>query len=215
MAAEDLTTLAAVKEADRISASASDALLGSLITRASHAITRWTGRQFAPFDAVATARVFELADDPGNPSALWIGELGAVPTAAVLTDPLGRSPGPVVVADHLLLLPRNRRFSWQPYERVRLRPSVLAWSAGYTLSITGRWGFPQIPPDVAEACIETVGEWNRESAAYSRNTPELQELGGVQAPRALPGKALHLLEPFRAPWKRKGALASVLIRGST
>ena len=165
MAAEDLTTLANVREALQFVAGETndDALIGSYITRASHAIMRYTQREFAPATASATRR-FEVY---GYRVSLAPYDLRSV--TSVTLHPDDSSPKTVTSSEYRL---EPVTSSDGVYTRVLLSAALDLGGSDSdvfgtsVLSIAGAWGFTSVPEDVEHAAISTVASWlRRESEA--------------------------------------------------
>ncbi len=168
-----------------------DELIEALIVRASEAVMDYCGRRPRPL--ITGDRTFDLARRPYylEPGEVFIDDLSATPTAAVVLDRDGDIAQTLTVADHLEMLPRNRQ-SWQPITRVRLRRSAPRPPSGAALRLTGTWGWPQVPGFMVEATVETVVEWLKGSQAVTAPSPEQFEPGAPPT-RSLPLKARMLI----------------------
>lgn len=187
----DLTTLDAVREFLQIRDEdiEQDTVISALITRASLAIMRHTGREFAPKTNDAE-RVFAYTGRGMLDLAPY--EARAVTTVTIDSD----LPSP-----RALTLGTNYRLRPLP-----AREGVYSWLeiVGYNgrrvrqVTIRGDWGWPAIPADVEQACITTVGIWlRRDVSAFSR-TYSLDE-GRTERPEALPAQVVAMLAPYRVP----------------
>lgn len=193
MAAQDLTTLSAVRSflQKPVADTAQDTIIGSLITRASDAIMRYTQREFAPITA-STARTF-LSDERGYLS-LSPYDLRSVTLVRMDTD----TASPVTLTtDEYRLRPVPSGSG--TYTHVLLNPTSGHPSTRFadrTIEITGAWGFAAIPTDVEHACILTVAEWLRaEVSAFSNAFAE--ESSPPNSPQAsIPQSARAVLIPF-------------------
>lgn len=178
---------------------AQDDIISQLITRASRAIMGFTGREFVVEGANPQTRTFDadvyarVATTTGIP----IDDLQTTPTAVTLADANGTTIATYSVADDLVLLPRNRA-PWQPIDHIRVRPSAFAPGPYDVLTVSGSWGWPQIPEDVAQACIVTVGLWMRREVQAFTTTFNLDE-GRLERPQALPSTAIDMLRRYRYP----------------
>ncbi len=130
--------------------------LAALITAESRTIHQLTGRELKAI-AGADPRVFELGAGACERRRVRIGDATSIDTVELL-DVDGSSLGVVDESDYVLE-PRIRE-EWEPIEAisfpripgtssVRLAPRRL-------LQVSGVWGFPQVPPDVVEACAKRV-----------------------------------------------------------
>lgn len=150
-----------------------------------------------PVTVAAVSRDYD-AEDISTLGELPIGDLAQLNSIQIDGAALDLTP---VVA-----LPRNR-VEWKPIERLRLRrlgwcgwtgPTVHPWS---TVTVTGVWGFPEIPEALKEACRETVKFWS------DRGTTTFSEIyiseegapagGSSSSRRALPQSAYETALLFR------------------
>lgn len=188
----DLCTLADVKLARPNSVSASrDELIEMLIAHSSHAITRYTGRQFLR-DPVATDRYFELA--PFTADSVPIDDLSAEPLEVEMIGRDGLGPTTVSLTD-VVALPRNRDDD-QPITRLRLRRTGGLSCGQADLRVRGVWGFPAVPLTVKLACIVAVVDYLKDAQALTSQSPEQFEPGAPPA-RGLPLKSRNLLSSYR------------------
>lgn len=203
--AGDLTTLDSVKQSMVTTSDDSDDLIRVTITAASRAIAEWTAREFV--QTGAETRIFEVRDywlrsvgmraEHGIP----VGDLAAAPTAVVLHDVDDDVVTTYDVATELVYLPLYRS-AWDPITHIRPRTAPADWISNYVLRVTGRWGFPAIPPDVAQACIVTVRSWlRRDSSAWADIGAEDPRLVSPVPPGGwmLPTAAKQLLRSYRTP----------------
>lgn len=135
----DLTTLDAVKAYGPITGTGQDALLAQLISRASAAIENYLQR------SVRSADVTEVRDGTGGTAML----LKQHPVSAVSAVTIDGLPIPAASAwgQPGWWLPDDRRILLFGYSFTRGVGNV---SVAYT------GGFDTVPPDVEQACIETV-----------------------------------------------------------
>lgn len=202
---EDLTTVEAVKQSMETTSDDSDALIQTTIVSASRSIAEWTGREFV--QTASQTRRIEAREYMGWDSGMRsrfgipIGDLAATPTAVVSRDAEDTLITTYDVATDLTYLPLQRT-AWEPITHIRLRPAAATLSGSYVLEITGRWGFPLIPPDAAQACIVTVRSWlRRDSSAWSdigADDPRLVSPGPAGG-WMLPIAAKQLLRAYRTP----------------
>lgn len=188
----DLTTVAAVRAFLQIPGTDDEqnAIIVALIKRASRVIQVWTSREFAPADNVT--RSF-LCGRHGHMIDLAPFDLRAATAVVYDTDPPGREL--TLTTSDYRLGPVNSRdgvYQWISLHRGRWP----RWRRDTVISITGDWGFPQVPADIEDACIKTVGIWlKRDVAAFSR-TWNLDE-GHTERPDALPASVVAILAPYR------------------
>lgn len=183
--------------------SGQDALIQSLITRASVKIMRDTHREFVPGGpngetASNATRTFEFPRD-------HIGE------TFIDFDPydLQTSPAPTLIVDtnlsSPLMLASTEWLLWPQPTRtgvyMGVRVSLLSARGGTPrfnnrqMTVQGNWGFPSVPADVTQACVETVVHWITANPAARRLEQIDAGMPGVN-PRALPMSAVDLLAEF-------------------
>jgi hypothetical protein len=193
--ADEYCTPAQVKGAHGVNPSdpSFDVVIPDFIQRASRAIDTWCDRRFGK-DAGASSRLFDVG---GHSRQVPIGDLSAAPTAVTVLDESGATVSTLVVASDLVMLPLVRRED-EPITMLRFRPSAAgSLTAGAQISVTGVWGFPQVPLDVVEATIETVREWLRFTQGVTVLAPPVDDGEGLGRSRSLPMKARNLLAGYR------------------
>jgi hypothetical protein len=188
----DLTTVAAVRAFLQIPSTDDEqnAIIASLITRATRVIQVWTSREFAPADGAA--RSFVCGRHGHIDLAPF--DLRAVTSVVYDTDPPG-SELTLDASDYRLgpITSRDGVYQWVDIYR-RHRPQ--RWRRDLVVTITGDWGYPSVPADVEDACIKTVGIWlKRDVSAFSR-TYNLDE-GRTERPEVLPAAVAAELAPYR------------------
>lgn len=192
----DLCTVAEVEAVHRTigPTEAYRELIQTMITAASVAIMTWSGRQFAPpaEDAEPSTRLYEGRALVGR--ELPVDDLSAPPSAVEHWRD-GEEPGEPL-AD-VVALPRHREAA-TPVTRLRL-PAGVGVGPDDVVAVTGLWGFPQVPPDVRQACIDTADAWLTAAQAGAGPSPEALEAGAVPvAPtQALTRRARALVYPYR------------------
>lgn len=192
MAAGDLTTRAdvrafLVKPAGDVG---QDALIDSLITRASRLITQHCEREFTTTNA--TARRFYY--DGSGYLSLDPYDLRSVTSIVFDVEP-GESQTTLTTDEYRLWpLPAPDGV----YQAIRFQ----VYSAGSstwrqrTIEITGDWGFASVPADVADAAIKTVAIWLRRDAAAFESTFRLDE-ERIEHPKAIPSAVYDQLDGYR------------------
>jgi len=174
-----------------VTGGARDELMEALIARASVLIERVAHHQFT-IDAAATDRFFPIVPTPER--IVRIDDLSATPTEVQVLDEDGAGVYTAVVATDVVTRPRNRR-SHEPIRSLRLR-SAVPMSASYELRVRGVWGWPAVPDDIREACIETVIDWMKNHQGLTAQSPDQFDPGGL-AQRALPLKAYQIARDYR------------------
>lgn len=200
-----LTTLADVKAFLQITTTVQDAPITALISPASKAIMKWCEREFAPANTVTT-RTFvarranaELLVDV-NPYDLQ--SVSAVSIDSDQTNPY------VLSTDEWRLRPKPALDG--VYQFVRLFP--FGTSTGRVLwrnrevNVTGTWGFPAVPPDVAQAAILTIAIWRRQDVGAFGPSLLVDDQQSATAPifPAAPGQIPPGVRKLLMPWKRMG-----------
>lgn len=198
MAAGDLCSLAEVRAflQKQASDTAQDAIISSLITRASAAVMRYTERQFAPTETAAT-KTFEIDFNRDGFLDLAPYDLRSLTSILIDTDTgtsatlgseeyrLWPRPNPDGVFTAIRLVPTTRG-GWSRFRHVQVQ-------------VTGDWGFSAVPDDVKHWTIVVVETWLRRDVAAFSTTYDANE-DRVERPEMLPLAAARGL----AYWKRTG-----------
>lgn len=205
----DLCTLADVKaqmQKTGPNAASQDALIATLITRASCDIMEDWGREFIPggaygIEATNATRTFEYAWGDQYPGEAFVDfrpydlQLSPAPTVVADTDQVTTTP---LSTDEWRLWPQPA--SQGVYLAIKVLPlnvsvGIIGWRKRQ-IQVTGNWGFPLIPPKVNGACVETV-------IHRITNYPGARRLEQVDAsmpamsPRSYPLSALDVLNAFK------------------
>lgn len=156
----DLSTVTEVKQALRITESARDDEIQTMISNASAMILRYCDREFAPA-STATTRTFPV-DISGGQLVVELNPYDLRAATTVTLSPEGAAT--VLDATMYSLEPVNAPDG--VYKRIRLSPfiggviSTWALKFGYAkIAITGSWGYLIVPDDVRMACTRTVASW--------------------------------------------------------
>lgn len=198
MAAGDLTSLANAREYIQKVAgdTAQDTVISNLITRASKAIMVYTDREFAPVSAAGTTRRLQVSSLV-VPFAPW--DLNTIAANGVVLDPESSSPRILAATDYVALPVGKFDGVWT---RLRLS-SLLAFASntqinmGFSLiDVIGTWGFPAIPADVEQACIDTVYAWMRGNVQVMSQAYELDTAIAPVSEPNLPMSARWKLKPY-------------------
>ena len=166
MAAGDLTTLAYVRTLMELPATdtSRDALIQQNITAASAKISNFCNRQFY---APGGSQTYTFECGPGSRGDDYIVDLAPYDLQSASSVVLWpEDPSPVTLSAS------NNDYVLEPVTKPegvykRLRITYLRWlldsfafNFGYAqIQVTGTWGFPTVPADVAEACARTVASW--------------------------------------------------------
>lgn len=187
-------------EMEASTSTGSDDLILRLIVAASKAIVRWTGREFVAEGANPQTRLFDLGVYARHAGGIGVpvGDMQALPSAALILDAYGATTSTLTPATDLVALPLVRT-DGRPVTHLRLRPNIASPTDTSVLSVTGSWGWPVVPEDVAHACVVTVRSWMRSDA---QGVSEYDGFSGGVNPVPtggwmLPTAAKQLLAPYR------------------
>jgi len=200
VAAGDLTTLASVREFLRITDAAqtsSDTLLSSFITQASRAIRTHCGQEFAPENTGSLTRSFAYYGG----GRLFVAPYTLRSVTSVQIDTDTDSPTTLTEDSDFFVFPRGGGYDGV-YEHLELRGfeparrmssnAIRPWRE---VSITGTWGFDEVPGDVGVAANMLVAWWMRQHSSVPGNM--LEGEGDRYGPVAWPSGVLSLLAPYR------------------
>lgn len=137
-----------------------DTILMELITAASTEIHNVTSREFLPVATNPSAKVFELSDFDAAERRVFIGDLSNTTGMTVaITQADGTAVANISMPNSAIVgEPRNRQ-QWEPFNYLRFPPGLASspsLAGGYLMTVTGNWGFPQIPSDIRTACVKLV-----------------------------------------------------------
>jgi hypothetical protein len=198
VASGDLTTSANVRTFLGIPSDQTEmnTLMAALITGASAAIKRYTGREFSPQTAAGTARKFRYFGGGYMPFAPY----DADTVTAVSIDTDGDSPLTLTEDEDFYLLPRESEFGVYTGMELRgmnpaSRTSGVQHRPWRQVTVTGTWGFASIPTEVATACEMLVAWWYRQQSSIPGN--DLAGEGDRFGPSAWPTAVRQLLAPYR------------------
>ncbi len=205
----DLCTVAdvsALMQKGGAGAGAQDALIQSLITRASIKIMRDYGREFIPggteqLPSTASTRTFEYDWGDQYPSEAYVDfrpydlQLSPVPTVVADTDQALTTP---LSTDEFRLWPQPP--SQQVFMGIKVLPlnvsiGIIGWRKRQ-IQVTGNWGFPSVPFEVTQACAATVVHWISQYPA-ARRVDQVDMNTTVYTPRSYPMTALDDLYAFK------------------
>jgi hypothetical protein len=172
-----------------------DTTLEDLITTASYAVKRYTGRQFSDAGTPASAKIFDYYGGGFLPFAPF--DLQTLTSVQIDTD--GSSPTTLTEDDDFFLKPVDKRDGvWEGMQLRGLSPSEQTtqdYRPSREVTVTGVWGMPSVPSEVAMATRMLVGWWYRQHSAPPGN--ELRGEGDRFGPVAWPTGVLQLLAPYR------------------
>lgn len=146
-------TLADLKSYLKIDDSVEDALLENIVEAASRSIDKIANRRFY-LDSTATARYYYTA----NPLRVFIDDLGSLTGLVVKTEPDSAGVyADTLTASDYQLEPLNASAKGRPWTSILVVNTGTSFSAGTslrpTVEITGRWGWPSVPDDIAQATL--------------------------------------------------------------
>jgi len=151
--ANGYATLAELKTYLKIDDSVEDTLLENIVEAASRSIDKIANRRFY-LDTVATNRLYYTA----NPYRVFIDDLGSATSLVIKTDPseAGNYQTTLLAADYILE-PVTATQKSRPWTSILIVNSGKSFSAGTSLrapvSVTGFFGWPSIPDDIAQATL--------------------------------------------------------------
>ena len=199
MAYPDLTTRKAVRSFLQKPSgdTAQDAMIDSLISRASIAIMRYADREFvSQTDGASTTRAFELEllrdgwldlapYDAVDGSITSVQLDTDISTPRTLTSSEYRT-WPIPARDGIVQALRIIPTSLGGYHRFKHR----------RVSITAQWGWPTVPADVEHAAIVTTALWLRREVASFSTTFVLDE-DRTERPESLPSAVRAVLNGYK------------------
>lgn len=198
MKATDLCSLDDVRDALGLKAgeTADDPKLERRISAVSERIARSTGREFVSRNATFTtpgAPVFGELTIPEETRTfvadggtyLRIGDLQELTSAT--------SNGTAADIAGWQKLP----YTGPPWTTIEYAvASAIRYNRGVLLAITGKWGFPEIPEAIRQACIDqVVAEWKRRAARRSELAVDAE--GRRVGPRSFESEVWDVLTSFR------------------
>jgi hypothetical protein len=139
-----------------------EGVLEELIAAESEAILLRANREFVIGDSPAT-RIYpttppgvdQFYDEPEVPGyragycyTVEIDDLSAAPTEVKTVDSTGADVATLVLDTDFVMLPRNRKFGYEPYTAIEFRATA---QLSNELHVTGVWGFPEIPESIRQA----------------------------------------------------------------
>lgn len=208
----DLTTVASVKalmQKTGANAASQDALIQTLITRASVKIMSDYGREFVPggpdsLSHTGAVRTFEYAWGEQYPGEAFVDlrpydlQVQAQTAITVVADTDQSAPY-TLSTDEWRFWPQPPARG-QVYLALKMLPlnmsiGIIGWRKRQ-VQVTGNWGFPSVPEDVAQACDETVVHWITNYPA-ARRPDQVDAVSAVAVPRSYPMTAIDLLSGFK------------------
>lgn len=192
--ANEYATLTELKSMRRITDTDDDTLLQARLTRASRAIDDRTGRRFYA-DGSASARIYRAADRVVRDDDGWLLLVDDIASLTGLTVETGTDGTTWTAISSYDTDPDNAIARGRAITGIRL---ATGWRA--RARITANWGWPDVPPSIAEATLllanrrfmrrdspEGVAGWAQDGPVrVSRFDPDIEDLVG---PYVIPGFA--------------------------
>lgn len=176
-----------------------DAILTSLITRASRAIDGHLKR--APGLFYSDTDLTFYFDGSGE-SQLWIGELAAAPTSVAVAEDGNLSTYTAWSSTDYILWPYNAPSLGIPYQRLDIDLLYGAETHWYAypknVKIVGKFGFSTtVPDEIKQATIIQTMRWFKRGQQAFQDTGAVLELGQLRYLQKLDPDVLLLLEEPR------------------
>lgn len=175
----DLTTTAAFKSYARITGSADDALIATLITSVSNFIEQWLSR------SIAAATYTEVYDGNGS-DKLYLHNSPVNSITSVSADGLLLPQSLSTLQDGWVLVRRT----------LRLRGMTFSKGVG-NVTVVYNAGYATVPPAIAQACMETVKVRYDESKRASVSQQSLAGETTVYVRDDFPASAQSILVQFK------------------
>ena len=138
-----------------------DTILMEMIESVSVEIHNQTRRDFTPVQTNPYAKVFDVTAATEINRRLFVGDLKNLTGLTVgIASTDGTAIGSTITAPSTAIIgqPRNRQ-PWEPYNYLWFpagQSNSASLGAGSVVTVTGNWGFPQIPGDIRQACVKLV-----------------------------------------------------------
>jgi hypothetical protein len=193
-----------------------------LIAAATQAFLSRTGRELVPNEPNPSTRTFDVDVDVYTERTILVGDLASF-TAVAINNPDGTLFQQVDITT-IVALPRRREV-WRPIAELYFRPGLLGsaifygapgvtggffgadelydyHAAGYTIDVTGAWGFPLVPADISRevkkiAAAGLARDVKRVSRTMSEAAPGFQAAGGAM--HEFPLSAEQVATRYRIP----------------
>ncbi len=161
-----------------ISGTADDALLASLLERATAAVEAYTRRRFV---ATAATRLYDRESVEATTLHL---DMPLLDVTRIAIDGVEHD------VHSCILLPRNG----PRYDAIMRHAG---W--GSVIAITGRWGWSETPPaDIVHATVRWAAYMYRQRDAQVFDTTALPDSGVITVPAGIPADVRVLLELYRS-----------------
>ena len=175
---------------------ADDAVIDSIIEAVSRRIDELVGRRFWK-NGTDEIRYFQTDDS----YKVKIGDLGASPTTVSVDYSDNRTYTNLVAADWEAE-PVNAALDGKPYTQIVIAPSNLTSAYFPTcrrgVKVTGKFGFPAVPADIKELCLEiTLNVYQSRSGQSSAGNITITAAGVVIRPQDIPAAGWKTIEGYR------------------
>lgn len=173
-------------------------ILEALITRASRAIDRATGREDGAYaNDTATVRYF----DGSGQRELWVGEMAAAPSA-VAVDEGGAGTYTTWAATDYFTWPYNAADEGRPYFRLdvdQLNGDKAQWYRfPKSVKVTAKWGYSTTAPDaIKQATIVQVVRWFKRAQQAYQDVGAIAELGQLRYVKQLDPEVAFIIDHYR------------------
>ena len=111
------------------------------------------GREFKVYGTNPQTRLFDVDIEGVMNRTVSVGDLTSFTTVLVV-DKDGTTVETAAAAD-IVSLPRNRP-PWEPIRQLRFTSDVGSLRWEYAVSVAGTWGFPAVPGNIRQACLDAV-----------------------------------------------------------
>jgi hypothetical protein len=198
MAAQDLTTLAEVREHQQRTDSSNttqDSLIGDLITVASDMIMEYTQREFAP-QSNSTARTYRY-DGRG---VLNLAPDDARTVTQVRIDTDGDSPATLDSTQYKLWPTRSKHAVYSHLHLIGVPGRAVTTEAHPVyreVEVTGTWGWGSVPEPVERACILLVMDLLSRTSNWKNSDVDSLAPSGTGV--AIPLHVRTILSPYKRP----------------
>lgn len=179
-------------------------VLTRMINSASQVIHNVSGREFLPYTVITTppeVRTFDITWRHEVSRTIAIGDVTTLTSVTVFNE-AGTTLG-TIAAGARVSLPRIRE-EWEPIRKLRFLDTADYIVATNVLQVAATWGFPAVPDDVRQACVETVAVWHgrdiehiSETYAAAGGGVLVGAAGGRELSRSLPRRAFDIADSYR------------------
>lgn len=137
-----------------------DTILMEMIDSVSTEIHHEARRDFLPAQTNPYAKLFDVSVSDAENRRIFIRDLANLTGLTVGISQLdGTVVGSVSTPSTAVIgQPRNRQ-PWEPYNYLWFpagQANSVSLNPGSVVTVTGNWGFPQIPADIRQACVKLV-----------------------------------------------------------